>query len=164
MKNLFSFISILIFSAAAIGCSSDQPPAESTASASDHKGKLICKSTVSPNEAYIKSEADKVVFEVNVYQEEDHSVLVTAQANTPFFEDMSYLVKCDTVLSESDVDIQWTTAMGNLNATEEEQLVVATVTLTEDNNVISQRKINFAQKAIEIIVDAIDQNTSDNAQ
>lgn len=113
---------------------------------------LICESIISPNEDYVKSEDDKVVLEVKVYQNKENTIIVTAKDNTEFFEDKEYTVKYDKDISESDINIEWTTLMGNDEPTKEDQKVVATVKILQGSEVISERKINFAKNAIDIII------------
>ena len=55
----------------------------------------------------------------------------------------------------------WTTLMGSDKASKEDQLSVATVTISQDGQELSQRKINFANSAIEIVVDAVGQAQDD---
>lgn len=116
---------------------------------------LVCESVISPNEEYIKSDEDKVVLEVKVYQKKDHTIIVYAKANTEFFEDKEYALDYDKEISEADVNIEWTTLLGNKESTKEDQTVVATVTISDGDMVISERKINFAKNAMDIIVENI---------
>lgn len=48
--------------------------------------------------------------------------------------------------------------MGSTDFTEDNQLSVALITLSKDGKVISQRKVNFVTKAIEIVADSINNN------
>lgn len=82
---------------------------------------------------------------------------MNAKSNTKFFEDKEYSLKYDKNISESNISIEWTTLMGNDKATKEDQKVVATVKILEGNEVISERKINFAKNAMDIIVESIEQ-------
>ena len=60
------------------------------------------------------------------------------------------------VEKEEDIDIEWTTIMGNPTPTKEDLLAIAYVSISEDGEVISKRKISFINKAIEILEDALD--------
>lgn len=119
---------------------------------------LIGEDEISPNEDYIEDEADKILYSVQVYQEEDNAVIVNATSNSAFFDDLQYEVTCHEKLSASDVDIVWTTLMGSTESTEENQLAVATISLSLNGEVFSERKINFFHKGIEIVTETIDQN------
>lgn len=46
--------------------------------------------------------------------------------------------------------------MGNPTPTKEDLLAIAYVSISEDGEVISKRKISFINKAIEILEDALD--------
>ena len=68
---------------------------------------------------------------------------------------MQYELEYDKEITKSDIDIEWTTAMGNPNPTKDDQLGIAYVSISEDGKVFSKRKISFANKAIEIIEDTL---------
>lgn len=135
-----------------VGCSSDN---RSGTVIPDSE--LIVESVVSPNEAYVSTAEDRVLYEITVSQNNEHTILVHARANTPFFDEMQYTVPLDAPISKSDVKIAWTTLMGNPDATEEDQLGIATITILKNEKIINERKINFAKKAFEIIVDGMNQ-------
>lgn len=60
---------------------------------------------------------------------------------------MQYVIPCDEKISEADIQVEWTTLMGNPKPEKDDQLAVAQVTISENGEIISQRKINFAGKA-----------------
>lgn len=64
----------------------------------------------------------------------------------------------DQEITESDIAIEWTTLMGNPKATEQEQIAIAYVSISENGQVFSERKISFGNKAIEIIRDTINKD------
>lgn len=119
---------------------------------------LICEESVSPNEKYIDSENDKVLYEVQVYQNKNNTIIVNASSNLAFFDDMQYTIEYDEKISKSDVIITWLTLMGSKEATEENQIAIADISISSDGNVFNEQKINFCKKAIEIVVDTIDKN------
>ena len=67
------------------------------------------------------------------------------------------MLEFDKEISEKNVDVEWTTAMGNPVPNKNDQLVIAQISISENGEIISQRKINFFKKGIEIIVDTINQ-------
>lgn len=119
---------------------------------------LICEATVSPNEDYVAEEEERVVYEVKVYQKKDNTIIVTANSNSDFFDEMQYELEYDKTISKSDVSIVWTTLMGNQEVTEEDQIALANVSISSNGEVFSERTINFFEKGIEIIVETIDQS------
>ena len=120
--------------------------------------KLIYEETVSPNKEYVESEEDVVNYSIEVYQDKDYKVLVNAKSNSEFFEPLQYELEYDQEITESDIAIEWTTLMGNPKATEHDQIAIAYVSISENGQVFSERKINFGNKAIEIIIDTLNQN------
>ena len=73
-------------------------------------------------------------------------------------EDQSYTIDYDKQIEKDDVKVTWTTFMGNPEATEDDQLVVADIAISSNGEVFSERKVNFAKGVLEIIVDVIDNN------
>jgi hypothetical protein len=43
---------------------------------------LICEESVSPNKKYVDSENDKVLYEVQVYQNKNNTIIVNASSNS----------------------------------------------------------------------------------
>lgn len=123
----------------------------------DENLNLVYETTVSPNEDFVAKDEDKVIYTIKVYQDDD-IIKVAASSNSAFFEDISYEIKSDNKITEKDVNTEWQTIMGDTNFTEENQLVVAVVSISSNGEVISQRKINFINKAVDIIVDTVNGN------
>ena len=65
--------------------------------------------------------------------------------------DMARTMIADYEASEDDIDIQWTTIMGNPEPTEGDQLAVAHVSVLEDGTSIGEWKISFVNQGIEWI-------------
>ncbi len=74
------------------------------------------------------------------------------------FKGLQYVVEYDKEISESDVNITWTTLMGNTEYTEDDNLAIAHVSLSENNEVFSERTINFVKGAMEIVTEMIEKN------
>lgn len=151
LYSLFFLIAMFL-----CGCSSDSAPAESSSSA--EKAELIYESQVSPNEAFVEDKAERVVYTIQVFQDEDDVITVKAASNAAFFQDTQYEIAYSSQISEPDIAVTWTTIMGNPEPSEEDQFAVADVSISSDGEVISQRKINFFSGGMEIITDAINQN------
>ncbi len=147
MKRVLVTLFAIIVMLGITGCSNDANPII--------EENLLCESIISPNEEYIEDDKDKVVLEIKVYQDKDHTIVVTATDNTEFFEDKEYTLKYDKDISESDISIEWTTLMGSDKPTKENQKVIATVKISDGDKVVSERKINFAKNAIDVIVESI---------
>lgn len=117
---------------------------------------LIYEETISPNKEYVEKEEDIVNYTVEVYQDDDHMIFVNANSNFAGFQPLQYEVEAGTDITKEDIDIEWTTIMGNPTPTKEDLLAIAYVSISEDGEVISKRKISFINKAIEILEDALD--------
>lgn len=151
-RRRFAFIAVCLGVGMLLpGCQANEPDQKDL-------GTLVYEETLSPNEAYVTAQEDVVAYHISVYQKTDWTVVVQATSNSPLFEEQEYTVACDGAITEQDVTVTWTTLMGSDQASEEDQLSVATVTISQEDQELSQRKINFASGAIEIIVDAVDQN------
>lgn len=114
---------------------------------------LICEEIVSPNEDYVESEEDIVLYEVKVYQNKENLIIVNASSNSGFFKEMQYVVEHNKKISSSDVDVIWTTFMGGQEATEDNQLIEAEVSLSSNGEVFHEQKINYFSKVFEMIGD-----------
>ncbi len=115
---------------------------------------LIYEETVSPNENYVSSESEKVYYTIKVYRN-DNKIIVKSSSNTPFTEELTYEIDYEQEITKDDINIEWTTLMEDTNFTKENQIVKATVTLSHNGEIFSQRKISFVSNAIDIIVDTV---------
>ena len=140
------------------GCFSGSSDAASALVSTD-KMQLIDSQTVYPNPQDTADEEDRVYYTVEVYQDKDNTILVQADSNFKLFEKTQYTVDFDQVLTKADVSIRWTTLMGSTEATQDDELAIADISLSHGGTVFSEKKINFVTKAIDIVVDGIEKNT-----
>lgn len=154
---IFLFITLLAVLLLS-GCSSGSSDAASSLVSTD-KMQLIDSQTVYPNPQDTADKEDRVYYTVEVYQDKDNTILVQADSNFKLFEKTQYTVDFDQVLTKADVSIKWTTLMGSTEATQDDELAIADISLSHGGTVFSEKKINFVTKAIDIVVDTIDQNT-----
>lgn len=140
------------------GCSSGSSDAASALVSTD-KMQLIDSQTVYPNPQDTADKEDRVYYTVEVYQDKDNTILVQADSNFKLFEKTQYTVDFDQALTKSDVSIQWTTLMGSTEATQDDELAIADISLSHGGTVFSEKKINFVTKAIDIVVDGIEKNS-----
>lgn len=140
------------------GCFSGSSDAASALVSTD-KMQLIDSQTVYPNPQDTADKEDRVYYTVEVYQDKDNTILVQADSNFKLFEKTQYTVDFDQALTKSDVSIQWTTLMGSTEATQDDELAIADISLSHDGTVFSEKKINFVTKAIDIVVDGIEKNS-----
>lgn len=140
------------------GCFSGSSDAASALVSTD-KMQLIDSQTVYPNPQDTADKEDRVYYTVEVYQDKDNTILVQADSNFKLFEKTQYTVDFDQVLTKADVSIRWTTLMGSTEATQDNELAIADISLSHGGTVFSEKKINFVTKAIDIVVDGIEKNT-----
>ena len=151
------FLILLVFTTF-IGCSSKNSNKDYITLIPTENDELICEETISPNKEYVTSDEDIVNYTIQIYQNTKNNIIVNADSNSGFFEKTQYVLDYDKPISKLDVNVEWTTLMGNPKYTEKDQLAVANVSISSNNEVFSKRKINFFSKGIEIIVDTINQN------
>lgn len=140
------------------GCFSGSSDAASALVSTD-KMQLIDSQTVYPNPQDTADKEDRVYYTVEVYQDKDNTILVQADSNFKLFEKTQYTVDFDQVLTKADVSIKWTTLMGSTEATQDDELAIADISLSRGGTVFSEKKINFVTKAIDIVVDGIEKNS-----
>lgn len=151
MKKIFTGMLVLALLASLIGCS-----AETITSADASASNLIYENTISPNEKYIAQESDKVFYTIQVYQEEN-GVKVASSSNSAFSQAMSYQVETAEPITKENINVQWQTLMGNTEDSKGDQFAVADVTISVQGKVISERKVSFIGKALDMAADAIEQ-------
>lgn len=140
------------------GCFSGSSDAASALVSTD-KMQLIDSQTVYPNPQDTADKEDRVYYTVEVYQDKDNTILVQADSNFKLFEKTQYTVDFDQALTKADVSIRWTTLMGSTEATQDDELAIADISLSYGGTVFSEKKINFVTKAIDIVVDSIEKNS-----
>lgn len=145
----------LMMAAAACGCAPGAGVQDAPASQAPSEGAVILEDTCSPNERYVSSEDDAVYYTVRVTQDASRAVTVTAESNSAFFDPLSYTVACDRPLSADDASIEWTTAMGDREASEDDQLCVAVVSVDTGQGSVDTRKVNFASRALDMAAEAV---------
>lgn len=150
MLALFIFALVLIYS---VNSTKKENKIISTTNA-----ELIYTETISPNEEYVTSEKDIVNYSVDIYQNKDNDIIVNADSTSGFFEKLQYVLEYDKTISKQDISIEWTTFMGNVEATKDNQLCIAKVSIINNEKILSERKINFVNKGIDIVIDMIEQN------
>ena len=119
--------------------------------------KLIYETSISPNEDFVEKEEDKVFLTIKIYQDKDN-IIVDANSNSELTGNFRYKVETDKELKQDDINVEWQTIMGDTKFTKDNQLTVAIITLSKNGEIFSQRKINFASKTMDIIVDTINKN------
>lgn len=95
-------------------------------------------------------------YTVEIYQDENNKILVSSKSNSGLYEPAQYELDFNTSITESDVDVEWTTLMGESTPTENDQLSIAYVSISENGKDTIKIKISFVNGGIEIIEDALE--------
>ena len=150
MKKIKLLLIFFVICFSLVGCSSNNSQTEENIGE-----KVIFESTISPNEEYVSSKDEIVNQTIKITQNEEGEIFVEASSNSVFFEKMSYSVEYYKEIDEKDVEVKWLTLMGSDKTSKENQLCVADIIIKDGAEVVSERKVNFAKKAIETIVEDI---------
>lgn len=90
-----------------------------------------------------------VVYQLN------NALIVSAESEAAFFDGVRYEVETQGNVDSSDIDIVWTNIGGGTEKTEDNDFIIAEIKISEDGELISDNKINFAKKAFDAIEDVL---------
>lgn len=154
MIDLRKIYSLLLLSVCLIcGCSSNvKTQDELVLNGKD----LVYIEELSPNEQYIENIEDKVFYIVKVYQLENNDIVVCVNSNSAFFDGVEYQIPCDDMISESDINVVWTTMMGNTDDAEDDQYTFVNIAISNNGYIFSERKVNLIEGAMEIVIEVIE--------
>lgn len=149
-KTILGLACVLLFGLFSLtGCTS----AENDQPASPQNGELIYEETISPNEDYVENEADIVTYTLEIYQQDDNTILLQSKSNAAFFEPLQQEFAWDGRITSANIEVVWTTLTGNPSPTEADQLSIADVSFTKNGETIDEVKINFVNRGLEIVAD-----------
>lgn len=69
---------------------------------------------------------------------------------------MSCQMETSEPITKEDITVQWQTLAGKTEDSQKEQFAVADVTISAQGKVISQRKVSFIGKALDLAADAVE--------
>lgn len=92
-----------------------------------------------------------VVYQLN-------ALIVSAESEAAFFDGVRYEVETQGNVDSSDIDIVWTNIGGGTEKTEDNDLIIAEIKISENGKLISDTKINFAKKAFDALEDVLKSN------
>ena len=116
---------------------------------------LVYEEKVSPNKEYVSNKKDIVHYTIEVYQDDDNTVYVYAESNSPIFENTNYSVEYNQKLSKEDIQIKWMTLSGSTEPKKNDQLGLANVKILKDGSVVNEKVISFVSKGVKAITDVI---------
>ena len=82
-------------------------------------------------------------------------MFVSAKSESDFFKGTQYEVETHGNVNSDDIEIVWTTLGGSTEKTEDNDFIIAEIKISEDGELISDNKINFAKKAFDAIEDVL---------
>ena len=115
----------------------------------------VYEESVSPNKEYVSNKKDIVHYTIKVYQEDDYTVYVYVNSNSPVFENINYSVDYNQKLSKEDIQIKWMTLSGSTEPKKNDQLGLANVKILKDGSVFNEKVISFLGKGVKAITDVI---------
>ena len=120
----------------------------------DNTPEVIYENTICPNEDYAEKEEDKVYYTVKVY-ERGNTFTVEPSSNSAFFRAQSYDVAFEKD-GDCDISLEWETLSGSTESSQDDQLRIAHLVISQNGNILSDEKINFVGKLFGIVGNAID--------
>ena len=87
---------------------------------------------------------------VTIYKKEN-SLVINAESDADFFDGAQFIVETQGNVEPEDIEVIWTTLGGGTERTEDNDLIIAEIKISEDNNLIFDTKVNFAQKGFEVL-------------
>lgn len=86
-----------------------------------------------------------------------NTVVINAESESAFFDGIQLTVETQGKIKPEDIEIIWKTIGGGTEQTEDNDLVIAEIRITENGELIFHRKINFLGKAVEILDDYLEE-------
>lgn len=154
-KNIILLFLLSLILMISVGCSVQNKDNSDSSIIDTSNEKLVYEETISPNKDYVTSSEDVVNYEVQIFQDKENNIIVNADSNSKLFDKIQYVVNYDKPITKDDIKVKWITFMGNTEHKKDDQLAVADISIYSNDEVFSQRKINFVNKGMEIVVDAI---------
>lgn len=92
---------------------------------------------------------------VAVYKQEN-LLVIDAESESAFFEGAQFTIETQGKVEPEDIEIRWTTLGGGTEKTVDNDLIIAEVKISENNELIADTKINFAKRAFDAIEDILE--------
>lgn len=139
-KMIFAGVAVLIFFGCLIFFMRSNTGDQRSSDVIDNK-KLLASSTEGYNS-------------VSVYKQEN-LLIIDAESEAAFFDGAQFTVETQGNVEAEDIEIIWMTLGGGTQRTEDNDLIIAEVKISENNELIADTKINFAKKAFDAIEDVL---------
>lgn len=94
---------------------------------------------------------------VEIYQQENQLV-INAESEAAFFDATQLMVETQGEISAENVEIVWTTIGGGTEMEADNDLIIAEIKISENDDLIFDTKINFAKKGFDAVEDVLKHN------
>ena len=85
-----------------------------------------------------------------------------AKSEAAFFDGAQFTVETSEEIKPEDVEIIWMTINGRTEQTEDNDRIIAEIKIVDGDELICDKKINFAKKAFDAIEDVLEQTTKES--
>ena len=92
---------------------------------------------------------------VTIYKKEN-SLVIYAESDAAFFDGALFTVETQGNVEPEDIEVIWTTLGGGTERTEDNDLIIAEIKISEDNNLIFDTKVNFTKKGFDALEDFLE--------
>lgn len=94
---------------------------------------------------------------VEIYQQENQLV-INAESEAAFFDATQLMVETQGKISAENVEIVWTTIGGGTERKEDNDLIIAEIKISENDDLVFDTKINFVKKGFDAVEDVLEHN------
>lgn len=92
---------------------------------------------------------------IEVYGQENQLV-VNAESEADFFDGVQFIVEIEGEIAPKDIEIIWMTVGGNTEQAEENDRIIAEIKISDNDELICDKKINFTKKAFDAVEDVLE--------
>ena len=110
---------------------------------------------VNNDELFVSSE--EKYNSIKVYKQ-TNMLVINAQSETAFFDGAQFTVETDGKITPEDIEITWMTIGGNTEQAEDNDRIIAEIKIYDNDELIFDKKINFAKKGFDAIEDVLERN------
>lgn len=94
---------------------------------------------------------------IKVYRKENQ-IVVNAESESAFFEGTQFSVGMSGEITPENVEIIWMTIGGGTEQVEDNDRIIAEIKIYDNDELIFDKKINFAKKGFDAIEDVLERN------
>ena len=110
---------------------------------------------VNNDELFVSSE--EKYNSIKVYKQ-TNMLVINAQSETAFFDGAQFTVETDGKITPEDIEITWMTIGGNTEQAEDNDRIIAEIKIYDNDELIFDKKINFAKKGFDATEDVLERN------